>query len=189
MAGQVRGPASGPRHRIRIDAPDDHPDHGSSPGLGTPRDRRLRGTVGRAAAGTTIDWVIVDSQGRPVRVPEEIVHGFDQEAPTFTPARVHLSHPESEPVIDPWTVGVRDLDPMAHVNNATYLDIMDEVLAGAAGTLVGPTPPVRYEVEYLRSAMPRSVVSVRHWAEGSAWTFQLTDESDEELIRGRVRPG
>ena len=126
-------------------------------------------------AATTIDWVIVDAAGRPARVPDEIVRGFDQEAPTFTPARVHLSHPGSEPVVDAWTVGVRDLDPMAHVNNATYLDIMDEVLAGAAGTLVGPTPPVRYEVEYLRSAMPRSVVSVRHWAEGAAWTFQLTD--------------
>ena len=147
------------------------------------------GASGEPAAGTTIDWVIVDEHGRPVRVPDEIVHGFDQEAPTFTPARVHLSHPESEPVIDSWTVGVRDLDPMAHVNNATYLDIMDEVLAGAAGTLVGPTPPVRYEVEYLRSALPRSVVSVRHWAEGTAWTFQLTDTADEELIRGRVQPG
>ena len=144
------------------------------------------GTSDEPVAATTIDWVIVDAEGRPVRVPDEIVRGFDQEAPTFTPARVHLSHPESEPVVDPWTVGVRDLDPMAHVNNATYLDIMDEVLAGAAGTLVGPRPPVRYEVEYLRSAMPRTVVSVRHWAEGPAWTFQLTGEDGSELIRARV---
>jgi len=147
------------------------------------------GAATEPAAGTTIDWVIVDTEGRPVRVPDDIVRGFGQEAPTFTPARVHLSHPQSEPVVDPWTVGVRDLDPMAHVNNATYLDIMDEVLAGAAGTLIGPLPPVRYEVEYLRSAMPRSVVSVRHWAEGSAWTFQFTAEDGSELIRGRVQPG
>ena len=52
-----------------------------------------------------------------------------------------------------------------------------------------PTPPVRYEVEYLRSAMPRSVVSVRHWPDGTACTFQLTDEADQELIRARVQPG
>jgi acyl-ACP thioesterase len=147
------------------------------------------GSAAEPAAGTTIDWVLVDTVGRPARVPDAIVNGFDQEAPTFTPARVHLSHPGSDPVVDPWTVGVRDLDPMAHVNNATYLDIMDEVLAGAAGTLIGPAPPVRYEVEYLRSAMPRSEVSVRHWADGTAWTFQLTDETDQELIRGRVQPG
>ena len=172
-----------------FDAPDDDPHHGSPPSLGAPRDGRVRGTGGRACRGHHHRLGHRRQTGPAGRVPEEIVHGFDQEAPTFTPARVHLSHPESEPVIDPWTVGVRDLDPMAHVNNATYLDIMDEVLAGAAGTLIGPTPPVRYEVEYLRSAMPRSVVSVRHWAEGTAWTFQLTDESDAELIRGRVRPG
>ncbi len=90
--------------------------------------------------------------------------------------------------MDPWTVGVRDLDPMAHVNNATYLDIIDEVLAGAAGTLTGPAPPVRYAVEYLRSALPRTVVSVRHWPDVDAHAFQLTDETGEELIRARVEP-
>ncbi len=143
----------------------------------------------QAVSGSTIDWVLVDAAGRPTRVPDDIVHGFDEEAPTFTPARVHLSHPARDPVVDSWTIAVRDLDPMAHVNNAAYLDIMDEVLAGAADTLVGPRPPVRYEVEYLRSALPRSVVAVRHWAEGTAWTFQLTDAGGQELIRGRVQPG
>ena len=140
-------------------------------------------------AGTTIDWVLVDTVGRPARVPDAIVNGFDQEAPTFTPARVHLAVPPLEPTSHPWRVGVRDLDPMAHVNNATYLDIMDEVMAGATGTLVGPNPPVRYEVEYLRSAMPASVVSVRDWPDGPCTTFQLTDESGTELIRARVEPG
>ncbi len=117
------------------------------------------------------------------------IDGFDQEAPTFTPARVHLAVPPLEPTVDPWIVGVRDLDPMAHVNNATYLDIMDEVMAGAAGAFVGPHPPVRYEVEYLRSAMPRSVVAIRHWPDGASTTFQLTDEGGAELIRARVEPG
>ena len=140
-------------------------------------------------AATTIDWVIVDAEGRPARVPDEIVRGFGQEAPTFTPTRVHLSHPETEPVVDAWPVGVRDLDPMAHVNNATYLDIMDEVLAGVAGTLTGPPPPVRYEVEYLRSALPRTVVLVRRWDQGPAHAFQLTDDTGAELIRARVEPG
>jgi acyl-ACP thioesterase len=142
-----------------------------------------------SVAGTTIDWVLVDAAGRPARVPEAIVAGFDQEAPTFTPARIHLAAPPLDPTVHPWRVGVRDLDPMAHVNNATYLDIMDEVMAGATGALVGPNPPVRYEVEYLRSAMPNSVVSVRHWPDGACTTFQLIDEAGTELIRARVEPG
>jgi len=142
-----------------------------------------------AAAATTIDWVLVDALGRPARVPDAVVIGFDQQAPTFTPARVHQAPPPGDSPVEPWTVGIRDLDPMAHVNNATYLDIMDEVMAGAAGSLIGPVPPVRYQVEYLRSAMPRSRVSVRSWPEGDHTTFQLTDESGAELIRARVEPG
>ena len=51
------------------------------------------GDAPEPAAGTTIDWVIVDAAGRPARVPDEIVRGFDQEAPTFTPTRVHLTIP------------------------------------------------------------------------------------------------
>ncbi len=140
-------------------------------------------------AATTIDWVLVDAEGRPTRVPDEIVSGFDEAAPTFAPARVHLATAPDGSAVEPWTVGVRDLDPMAHVNNATYLDIMDEVLAGAARALTGPRPPVRYAVEYLRSAMPRSVVSVRHWMDDSAHAFQLTDAAGAELIRARVEPG
>ena len=139
-------------------------------------------------AGTTIDWVLVDGAGRPARVPDAIVTGFNEGAPTFVPARVHLATAPADAAVDPWTVGVRDLDPMAHVNNATYLDIIDEVLAGAAGALTGPTPPVRYAVEYLRSALPRTVVLVRHWPDGDAHAFQLTDETGEELIRARVEP-
>lgn len=139
-------------------------------------------------ATTTIDWVLVDPAGRPARVPDAIVSGFDHETPTFAPARVHLAAAPENAIADTWTVGVRDLDPMAHVNNATYLDIMDEVLAGAAGTLTGPNPPVRYALEYLRSAMPRSMVSIRHWPDAGGTAFQLSDDTGADLIRARIEP-
>ncbi len=147
------------------------------------------GDHARLVGRTTIDWVIVDGAGRPTRVPEAIVQGFHEAAPTFAPSRVHLQAAPPDSAVEPWVVGVRDLDPMAHVNNATYLDIMDEILASATGALTGPNPPVRYEVEYLRSALPRTVVSIRHWVDGPATAFQLTDDSGAELIRARVEPG
>ena len=70
---------------------------------------------------------------------------------------------------------------MAHVNNATYLDIMDEVLAGTRGHARRPDC-LRFATRWNTSAGRRCPA---RWSPsaigltGTAWTFQSTAESDE----------
>jgi acyl-ACP thioesterase len=77
---------------------------------------------------------------------------------------------------------------MAHVNNATYLDILDEAIAAETGSLTGPRPPVRYELEYLRPALPRTQVSVIRWV-ASGQTVAVFRVDDDELMRARLTLG
>lgn len=141
---------------------------------------------GATVASATIDWVLIDASGRPVRIPTDTIERFTDGLPTFQPGRLALPEPPPDAVTHPWPVGIRDLDPMAHVNNATYLDVLDEALAMGAATLSGPRPPVRYEVEYLRPALPGRTVSVVHWGADGSTFARCSDPEGEELVRARL---
>jgi acyl-CoA thioester hydrolase len=144
---------------------------------------------GVEVARATIDWVLIDAAGRPARIPDDIAERFTDGIPTFQPARLSVPDDPPDPVTYPWRVSIRDLDPMGHVNNATYLDVMDEALAADRDALAGPRPPARYEIEYLRPALPRVVVSVVHGADGSGTAFRFLDADGQELVRARVTGG
>lgn len=144
---------------------------------------------GGDVAHATIDWVLVDHSGRPARIPDGIAERFTDGVSTFQPGRVTLPEAPPDAVTHAWRVSIRDLDPMAHVNNATYLDVLDETLAAGTGALAGPPPPVRYEVEYLRPALPGRMVSVAHWAIGADALARFRDDDGQELVRARVTRG
>ncbi len=144
---------------------------------------------GLEVARAIVDWVLIDSAGRPARVPPGIAERFTDAIPTFQPARLTLPQAPVDALRHDWLVGIRDLDPMGHVNNATYLDVLDEALAADGDELVGPRPPVRYEIELLRAALPRQHVSVDHWTEHASTLARYTDAEGTELARGRVRAG
>jgi acyl-CoA thioesterase FadM len=150
--------------------------------------RESHATVdGTEVASATIDWVLIDEAGRPARVPESIARRFTDDIPTFQPRRLALPAASGAATWD-WHVGIRDLDPMAHVNNATYLDVLDEALGTDAGRRSGPPPPVRYELEYLRPALPGRTVSVIHWQADDGIMARFV-ESGEDLARARVHLG
>jgi acyl-CoA thioesterase FadM len=152
--------------------------------------RESRASVdGAEVARAIIDWVLIDAAGRPARIPAEIAHRFTDGIPTFQPARLALPDDLPEPVAVPWSVSIRDLDPMGHVNNATYLDVIDEALAADRDVLAGPPPPVRYQVEYLRPALPRGTVSVIHAPDEGGSAFRFTDAQGQELVRARLTQG
>jgi acyl-ACP thioesterase len=143
---------------------------------------------GREVAAATIDWVLIDAAGRPARIPDDIAERFTEGIPTFQPARLALPEDDPAAIRVRWDVSIRDLDPMGHVNNATYLDVVDESLAADAHTLAGPMPPVRYEIEYLRPALPRTTVDVSHWARDGHVLVRCTDPAGADLVRARVTP-
>jgi acyl-CoA thioesterase FadM len=152
--------------------------------------RESRASVdGAEVARATIDWVLVDAAGRPARIPADIAERFTDGIPTFQPGRLTLPSATEDATTSPWPVSIRDLDPMGHVNNATYLDVIDETLAADSGAMAGPRPPVRYEVEYLRPALPRVTVSVVHVPDGGGRAFRFVEPDGQELARARLTVG
>jgi acyl-ACP thioesterase len=166
--------------------------------------RRL--TEGWLADGTLAvrgqtDWVIIDTnRGVPSRLPPEFLARFGAATPPFEPSRVTLPEAPADGVGRHFMrVRPADIDPMGHVNNAAYLDYLEESLleeGGEAAAMIAVTPR-RFRLEYAQPAAPGSSLIGRTWpidvAEGGgaadrgrAWL--LADADGRELARGLVTP-
>jgi acyl-ACP thioesterase len=154
------------------------------------RRSEFRPVAGGELVGVAItDWVLLNAQGRPVRPPQEILDVFGAEADfgDFTPMRMDKEQATASESANPREFRPRrsELDPMAHVNNAAYLDYMDEQFLGLDRIRHGMPVPRRYRAEFLFSAEAGAKVEGRGWADGTVWNYELrTDE--RELFRARL---
>jgi acyl-CoA thioesterase FadM len=136
------------------------------------------------------DWVMTDARGMPVRVPADFPGRFLVPPGAFEPGRVPLPPTPPDAVETRAVVRHRDLDPMAHVNNATYLDYLEEAVlaAGEAGERVVSAIPRDVRLEYLAPAAPAAPLAGAAWRQraeaGEAWAWRLTDDHETELARG-----
>lgn len=151
------------------------------------RRTELCGPDGSIAARVLIDWLGVGPSGTPVRIPSEIVTMLSQSgAAAFEPIRVPLPPAPPEAARHEVTVQARDIDPMAHVNNATYLDFMEEGLtAGGASADVGAVPR-RLRLEYVRAAELGDRLSGAAWPDESGWAYKLGGSGAADILRARL---
>jgi acyl-ACP thioesterase len=164
-----------------------------------------RRTEGRLEDGTLAlwghtDWVILDTaRSMPGRFPPEFLARFDVPPQRFEPGRVTLPQGPHEAVCEHRTqVRPQDVDPMGHVNNAAYLDYLEEALlaAGDEATALTTALPRRFRIEYVQPAVAGSSVISETWRlrtpesgaaiSGRAW--QLCDLDGKELVRGLITP-
>ena len=163
-------------------------------------DARLAG--GALAARIVTDWVILDDRGRLVRIPEDFGLSFTNPELPGEILRAELprwaaeASPGSEIRFD---VRPHDLDPMGHVNNAAYLDWVEEgLIAAAPGTgdvgrsgdagNAGATDsvgslPRRARMEYLASAEPGDEIVVTTWRDGAAWASRIARAGGQDVLR------
>ena len=160
---------------------------------------------GRLAARVTTDWVLLDARGRVVRIPDDFGVAFANPEVRSEILRVPV---ETEPRAGRHTLTVRptDLDPIAHVNNAVYVDWLEEAVeavgwAGApaaeASTLgaaiaasvvrapeaaAGSTPGT-LRLEYLASAARADRIVIDLFGSPGAWRARITREDGLELVR------
>ena len=85
---------------------------------------------------------------------------------------------------------------MGHVNNAVYLDWIEEVVAGAGDPAAATLVPRSVAIEYAASAEPGDRVEGVAWVVDDGWWVRLTRPSDgADLVRARLavrregRPG
>lgn len=157
-----------------------------------------RRTEGRLPDGRLIlwghtDWVMTDVvRGMPGRVPPEFLAVFEVPPGAFEPGRVPLPPTPDDAIRHVSRVRPQDLDPVGHVNNAAYLDYLEEALAvagdGARPAITGT--PRRVRLEYLVPAAPGVGLVGGTWPEtldgAPSWAWRLTDDDGRELARARV---
>ena len=123
----------------------------------------------RIVAVAFTDWVLLNDAGRPGPATEEIPEAFGTMG-DFTPLRVNRGAMPDDASTRNFVVRRSETDPMAHVNNAGYVDYLDEqYLAMYEAPIEAPLPvPRRYRAEFVGSALPGSRLTGRSW-QWAAW--------------------
>lgn len=137
---------------------------------------------GTLAAVVRTDWVLLDDRGRVVRIPADFGLSFSNPELAEDLLRVELPGPSAEPARLDLTVRPQDLDPMGHVNNAVYLDWIEEALKAAGLGQGAAMIPRRARLEHVASAPPDAAVTVRAWGEPDRWWARI-EAAGMDLVR------
>jgi acyl-CoA thioesterase FadM len=140
----------------------------------------LPGAAPAPLAEVITDWVLLTTEGHPTGVPAEIMRTFTAGNATFTPNHVRLAPTPPGAREHATDIHVHQVDPMGHVNNAGYVDLVDEAL-WAMGVAV---PAAEYRLEYVRAATGGMRVRASSWpvAEGRL-ACRLAGPDGTELCR------
>ncbi|HEU0235540.1 MAG TPA: acyl-ACP thioesterase domain-containing protein [Candidatus Limnocylindrales bacterium] len=130
------------------------------------------------------DWVLVDRRGALARIPPEIGAAFPNPIADFPIGRVELADvgPEAA-VARRFRVRPHELDPNGHVNNAAYVDWLEESIADES---VSRQVPRRYRLEYAAAAGPGDELVATAWPDGRSWSHRLRLATGGELVRARL---
>jgi len=145
---------------------------------------------GTLAAVASTDWVIVDEGGRIIRIPGDFGHAFPNVELAADIIRVALP-PEPPDGATRLAIRVRpqNLDPMGHVNNAVYLDWLEEAVIEAGAPAAATAIPRRVAIEYAASAEPGDALEATAWPADRSWWVQLARPADgATVIRARIGP-
>jgi acyl-ACP thioesterase len=139
---------------------------------------------GRLAARVTTDWVLLDARNRVVRIPDDFGVAFMN--PEIKGEILRVPVPD-EPPASSARLGVRpsDLDPLDHVNNAVYVDWLEEALDGAGWGRSAAAGPRTLRLEYLASAERGNAVDVELHGSADDWLARIRRSDGLELLRAR----
>jgi acyl-ACP thioesterase len=138
---------------------------------------------GSLVAAVTTDWVILDARGRLVRIPEDFGLSFSNPELPGEILRVEQAEPPAAAARLEIRVRPQDLDPMGHVNNAAYLDWIEEVLLAAGRDEAVNALPRRLRLEYRASAGPGDGVVALAWDDQGGWNVRISRVDGAELVR------
>jgi acyl-CoA thioesterase FadM len=148
---------------------------------------------GLLAAWVHTDWVMIDARGAIARIPAEFGVAFPCPLATYQVTRADLSAVPAHAHRARIVVRPQELDPNAHVNNAAYLDWLEEgVLAahstatGTDGSAVVDQVPRRYRLEFLSATASGASLEGTTWHDGTAWNHRLTGVDGREAFRARL---
>jgi acyl-ACP thioesterase len=148
--------------------------------------RRIGSEDGRGSDGlmatVETDWVLLTTEGRPARVPERFARVFSADA-GFRRDRVILPEPEGEVSTLSTRVRPLDVDPLRHMNNAAYLDMVDDGIARLPDGHRLEKPDC-YRIGYVWPALPGTPIHIDCWtvSEGQV-ACRISDDDGNELTK------
>ncbi len=135
----------------------------------------------RLVARVSTDWVLLDARNRIVRIPEDFGLAFSN--PQIDGEILRVPPPAGPPV---HSLGVRvrprDLDPLDHVNNAVYMDWVDEALESAGWRAAARTAET-WRLEYAAAAARDDEVVVELHGAPEAWHARIRRADGLDLLR------
>ena len=144
---------------------------------------------GRLAARITTDWVLLDARGRIVRIPGDFGVAFAN--PEVKSEILRVPADAGEPAAGHrLKVRPSDLDPIDHVNNAVYVDWLEEAIeaagwsaAPAGATAASGSSPGTLHIEYLASAGRGEAIEIALFGGPGAWRARIARDDGLELVR------
>jgi acyl-CoA thioester hydrolase len=142
---------------------------------------------GTLAARVTTDWVLIDERGALTRVPTIFSEMFGVGDAAFSIGRVTLPGTPPSAERRQLTVRPHEIDPMAHANNAVYLDWLEETVAASGGAEDVARLPRRYRLEYALAAEAGTALDAAAWTNPEGWSFRMTrTPTGEDLFRAAL---
>jgi acyl-ACP thioesterase len=148
------------------------------------RRSEIRLEDGDLAAWVHTDWLLIDAIGRPTRVPAEISHLLAAPVIHSALARVDPGPTPDNAALRRFTVRPQELDPLDHVNNAVYVDWLEEGIRDAGGSTAALR---RFHLEYAAAAEPDAELERMTWSRDDGWAH-LIRQGDTVFLRARADP-
>ena len=144
-------------------------------------------TDGGLVAWVHTDWLLIDARGRITRVPAIFGTTFPAPLSDDTLGRVAIPAPPPSAARQRFRVRPHELDPMDHVNNAVYVDWLEETVI-AAGPDGARRPPAGPAALPARGRGRRSATwssRRRHGATERGWAHR-TAADGTDVFRARL---
>jgi acyl-ACP thioesterase len=147
---------------------------------------------GMLAGWVHTDWVMIDGRGALTRIPAIFAEEFRVPESSDQIGRVALPPTPAGTSSRRFGVRPQELDPMDHVNNAVYLDWLEEAVLAASGGAredIGWVPR-RYRLEYAAAADQGTELEDAAWrADDGTWSYRLKGPGGQDLFRATVGRG
>jgi acyl-CoA thioesterase FadM len=149
---------------------------------------------GQLAGWVHTDWVMIDGRGALTRIPPIFGDMFGGDSMTGQVGRLALPPTPNGASRQRFMVRPHELDPMDHVNNAVYLDWLEEAILAAGRDGSGPAAiavrPRHYRLEYPMAAAAGAEIETSAWADDDGWSQRVVDmTTGQDLFRARLEPG
>ncbi len=142
---------------------------------------------GTLAGWVHTDWVMIDGRGALTRIPQIFADEFRIPEATGQIGRVPIGPSPASAAKRHYAVRPSELDPMNHVNNAVYLDWLEEAIAA-----VEPDAPElaaiprRYRLEYALAADAGAILSDEVWRADPGWAYRVVTSDGTDAFRATL---